>query len=327
MLRRYQNALDCVRMELRHLQAFVTVAELRSFRRAAVRLHLSQPPLSRQIQALEAELGVRLLERGSRREVTLTEAGQVFLADAKKALEVLDGARQKVREFDQRTRHRLVIGNYSELSVRVLSRWLQAFQEEQPEVEVSIVELNGLEGLAALQTGRVQIGLVSDHGLSVGDALRAETVLEVRLIALLPAGHRLMKKRGTEIGLEELARETIFYKRREHAPCYSQRLPELFERVAVEGCTLRAVDGMSNVLAMVAAGYGVAVVPDVLGDTLPPKLRTKLVRLPASVPPLQLFTVWMPEAATRPMRGFLEVTRRLSEFAVGAVDGRAKQAA
>ena len=84
-------------MELRHLHAFVTVAELRSFRGAAERLHLSQPPLSRQVQALEAELGVRLLERGSRREVTLTEAGRVFLAEAKRALGVLAGARRKVR--------------------------------------------------------------------------------------------------------------------------------------------------------------------------------------------------------------------------------------
>ena len=307
-------------MELRHLQAYVTVAELRSFRRAAERLHLSQPPLSRQIQALEAELGVRLLERGSRREVTLTQAGQVFLEEAKKALGLLEGARRKVQEFDQRTRNRLVVGNYSELSVRVLPRWLEAFQEECPEVEVSIVELNGLEGLAALQAGRVQVGLVSDHGLSVGGGMRAEARLEVRLIALLPAGHRLLKKRGAEIGLEELAGETIFYKRREHAPCYSQRLPELFERVQVEGCTLRAVDGMSNVLAMVAAGYGVAVVPDVFGDTLSPKLRTKLVRLPVSVPPLQLFTVWMPEAASGPMRRFLEVAQRLSAFAT-ATDG------
>ena len=101
-------------MELRHLRAYVTVAELRSFRQAAARLHLSQPPLSRQIQALEADLGVRLLERGSRREVTLTEAGRVFLGDAKKALGVLEGARRRVREFDQRTRNKLVIGNYSE---------------------------------------------------------------------------------------------------------------------------------------------------------------------------------------------------------------------
>ena len=302
-------------MELRHLQAYVTVAELRSFRRAAERLHLSQPPLSRQIQALEAELGVRLLERGSRREVTVTEAGRVFLADAKKALGVVEGARRKVREFDQRTRHRLVIGNYSELSVRVLPGWLQAFQEEQPEVEVSIVELNGLEGLAALKAGRVQIGLVSDHGLSVEDGMRAEAVLEVRLLALLPAGHRLMKRRGAEIGLEELAGETIFYKRREHAPCYSQRVPELFERVKVVDCTLRAVDGMSNVLAMVAAGYGVAVVPDVFGDTLPPTLRTKRVRLPASVPPLQLSAVWLSDALFIPGQQFLGVTRRFSGFA------------
>ena len=193
-------------------------------------------------------------------------------------------------------------------------------------MEVSIVELNGTEGLAALQAGRIQIALVSDHGLRVDEGFQMEAMLEVRLLIVLPAGHRLLKKKGAEAGLEELAGETIFYKRREHAPCYSQRVPDLFEWAKVVPRALRTVDGMANVLAMVAAGYGVAVVPDVFGNTLPPQLRTKLVRLPASVPPLQLFVVWMPDAVSAPAQRFIEVARRWSKFASVVDDSRIRAA-
>lgn len=294
-------------MELRHLHAFAAVAELRSFGRAAERLHLSQSPLTRQIQALETELGVRLLERGSRREVTLTEAGRLLLVEAK---EILDRV-EAMRRHSRRARNRLAIANHSELSARVLPAWLRAFQSGFPQVEVSILEMNGAEKFAALRTGRAQLALAADHILAVDPRFRAEALFSVPLLAVLPAGHALAKRKTAEIKPAALAQETILYKSPEHAPCYSQRLPELFRRAEVTPRALRAVDGMGNVLAMVAAGYGVAVLPDIFRDnTLPPTLRTKRLRLPAAMPPLQLFMVWRPDDVSPALRGFIEVARR-----------------
>ena len=179
-------------------------------------------------------------------------------------------------------------------------------------MEVSIVEMNGAEGFAALLAGQTHLGLVADHGLVVDVGLQAEAVLTVALLAVLPAGHAMTEPGATEIGLEILAGETIFYRRPEHAPCYHQRVPELLQRARVTTRALRAVDGMGNVLAMVAAGYGVAILPDLFeaGKTPPPTLQTKRLRLPVSVPPLRLSVVWRPEGASAALGGFLEVARQ-----------------
>ena len=296
-------------MELRHLLAFVTVAELLSFRRAARQLHLSQPPLSRQIKALEEELGVGLLERGRRRQVALTEAGRVFLADAKQALAQVEAARTHVQEFTRRGRNRLVIVNYSELSAWVLPESLRIFQSRCPQVEVFTLEMNGAENYAALDEGRVHLGLIADHGLVVDRRLRAEVLLATPLIAVVSTDHPLAKLRPAEVGMKHLADETILFKRPEFVPCYTQRLPELFERAKVTPRALRAVDGMSNVLAMTRAGYGVAILPGVFEERLGPNLCCKRLRLPASMPPLQLSMVWRSKNVSAPLQTFIEIAR------------------
>ena len=297
-------------MESRALRYFVAVAEERSFRRAAQRLHLSQPPLTRQIKALEEELGVVLLERSSGRAVTLTPAGHIFLADAKQAIASLENARRHVQEFAKTARNRLSIVNYSELSVRVLPALLQAFQADFPQGEVAMIEKNGTEGFAALLTGQAQVGLVADHGLEVDDGLQAEALLEVALLAVLPADHPLAEPGLAEPGLEDLAGMTILYKNPEHAPCYNQRVPELFARANVTPRALRAVDGTANLLAMVAAGYGAAILPDVLEGRLRAGLCCKRLRLPTAVPPLRLSMVWVPGRPSIPVQRFLCVARQ-----------------
>src|SRR5271157_3372800 len=123
-------------MDLRHLRSFVAVAEELSFRRAAERLHISQPPLSRQIQALEEELGLRLLERDRRSRIALTDAGQTFLADARLTLSTVAAAPQRAQEAARGSRGRLNVANIAAFSAGVLPRCLRAFREEFPEVEI-----------------------------------------------------------------------------------------------------------------------------------------------------------------------------------------------
>ena len=305
-------------MELRHLHAFVTVAELLSFRRAARQLHLSQPPLTRQIQALEEELGARLLERGSRRQIALTEVGRLFLADAKQALCLVEGARKRVHDYTCRGRNRLVIANYSLLSVWLLPECLRAFRSRCPQVEIFTLEMNGTENCAALGEGRVHLGLIADHGLAVDGGLRSEVLLTVPLIAVFSTDHPLARTRAPELDVDALAGENILFKQPDYVPCYTQRLPELFERAGVAPRVLRAVEGMPNVLALASAGYGVAVLPGVFKDHLDPGLCSKRLRLPASMPALQLFMVWRPRNMPAPLQAFLEVARGVAAGQDGA---------
>ena len=299
-------------MELRHLHAFVTVAELLSFGRAARQLHLSQPPLTRQIQALEEELGVRLLERGSRRQIALTEVGRLFLADAKQALCLVEGARKRVHDYTCRGRNRLVIANYSVLSAWMLPECLRTFRTQCPQVDVFTLEMDGAENCVALQEGRVHLGLIADHGLNVDSGLRSEALLTMPLIAVLSTNHPLAQGRALEMNVSALAGETIFFQKPDYVPCYTQRLPELFERAAVTPRLLRNVEGMNNVLAMASAGYGVAVLPGVFADKLDPGLCSKRLRLPSSMLPLQLFMVWRPKNMPVPLQSFLKVARGIA---------------
>src|SRR5205809_792979 len=107
-------------VELRLLRAFVTVAEELSFRRAAERLHMSQPPLSRQIRALEDELEVRLLRRDRRSRVSLTDAGYILLSDARRMLAAATSAVEHVKQAARGERGQLNIGGIAALSQSVL---------------------------------------------------------------------------------------------------------------------------------------------------------------------------------------------------------------
>src|SRR5438552_2761026 len=124
-------------MELRHLRYFVAVAEAENVSRAALRLHLSQPALSRQIRELEEELGFLLLER-SAKSVRLTNAGRVFLTKSRAVLERVDDAVKAAGAIASGTRSELHIGYAPTLTARILSPALQAFQTEMPSVRVTL---------------------------------------------------------------------------------------------------------------------------------------------------------------------------------------------
>ncbi len=151
-------------MDLRRLRSFVAVAEELSFRRAAQRLHLSQPPLSRQIQALEAEVGVRLLERERNRRISLTDAGIAFLADTKRMLAHADTALRNARRSVSGASGQLLVANIPRLSTVVLPPMLAAFHAEFPAVEVCLVEMEPAEQVAAVREKRIHLGIYPHLG-------------------------------------------------------------------------------------------------------------------------------------------------------------------
>jgi LysR family transcriptional regulator, benzoate and cis,cis-muconate-responsive activator of ben and cat genes len=145
-------------MELRHLRNFVIVAEEGNISRAARRLHVSQPPLSRQMRDLESELGFALLRR-SARSIQLTEAGHVFLGEARAALLRVNDAVAFVRSFAHRKRNCLRVGHISTLAIELLPRALRTFQRSHPHTRIELRTMTTLQMTRALNCGELDMAI------------------------------------------------------------------------------------------------------------------------------------------------------------------------
>ena len=181
-------------MEIRHLRYFVTVAQERNFTRAAEKLHIAQPPLSRQIQQLEEEVGMVLFDRDSR-PLRLTEAGRLFYEHAAQVLERFDDLRTMMRRFREAERPRFVIGFVASTIYAALPNLIRRFRAETPGLDVSLVEMVSLEQIAALKDGRIDVGF---GRIRLDDpAVRRDVLREERLVVALPLSHPLLRAGGT----------------------------------------------------------------------------------------------------------------------------------
>ncbi len=176
-------------MELRQLRYFVAVAEELHFRRAAARLHVSQPPLSTQIAALEAELGVLLLAR-TRRRVALTPAGAAFLREARAILAGVDAAATTARAIDSGQEGVLRVSFVGSALLSIVPGIVQRFRAARPLVQIALRERPTSAQLEAVRTGIADIGLVRPP-VQADPELVTELVLRERTVAALPAGHPL----------------------------------------------------------------------------------------------------------------------------------------
>ena len=203
---------DCP-MELRHLRYFVVVAEELHFRRAAERLHMSQPPLSQQIRALEEEVGATLLLR-NQRQVELTAAGAAFLERAREILTLVEDAALEARRVQRGEVGRLAIGFVGSAMYSFVPELLRAFREQFPDVVLRLQELGTSEQLRQLENGRLDVGFMRLPVLR--PELRVETVCEEPVIAALPDLHPLAAKR--RLSLEDLEGQPLVLLTRSGAP-------------------------------------------------------------------------------------------------------------
>jgi DNA-binding transcriptional LysR family regulator len=199
-------------MELRHLRYFVAVAETENVSRAALKLHISQPALSRQIRDLEEELGFSLLERGAK-SVRLTEAGRVFLSESRAVLVRVEEAVKAARTVATGTDGELHIGYAPTLTVRILPPGLRAFQAASPNLRVRLHDLATGEMLVALREGKLQLAF---SVRPANGALRGldfeELTREPLRLAVSPA-HAFARRRS--VNVTEAARERfVAYNRR-----------------------------------------------------------------------------------------------------------------
>ena len=243
-------------MELRQLRYFVAVAEERNFTRAAERLNMTQPPLSRQIQQIEDTVGLALFERGAR-PLKLTEAGRVFYAQAKRLLEESDELLPLTRRLAQLA-ERIVIGFVPSTLYGALPDVIRAFREAAPLIQISLTEMFTIEQLSALKGGRIDVGF---GRLRFDESqLAREVLVEEPLIAALPAGHALADV--AQLTLDALSKETLIIYPSTPRPSYADQQLSAFRDHAVEPAAIHEVRELQTALGLVAAQVGVCLVPE-----------------------------------------------------------------
>src|SRR5476649_962197 len=243
-------------MELRQLRYFIAVAEEMNITRAAGRLHMTQPPLSRQIQQIEESVGLPLFEHGSR-PLRLTEAGRVFYTQAKRLIDESDELLPLTRRLEQLA-ERIVIGFVPSTLYGALPQVIRAFREAAPQIELSLIEMFTLEQLGALKGGRIDVGF---GRLRFDDVqLTREVLVEERMIAALPEDHPLADA-SVELTLEDMARETLIVYPSSPRPSYADQQLSALRDHALEPPAVHEVRELQTALGLVAAQVGVCLVP------------------------------------------------------------------
>lgn len=248
-------------MELRHLRYFVAVAEERNFTRAAERLHIAQPPLSRQIQQLEEILDVSLFVRGSR-PLELTEAGRFFYGHAQQLLALSAEIVSMTRRIGKITR-KFTMGFVGSTLFGLLPEVVRRFRAAHPDIEFSLLEMTTMEQIQALKDGVIDVGIgrIRHEDKSV----RRIILREEPLIAALPMGHALgFLDRG--LFLRELVNDTLIVFPKAPRPSFADAVLAAFHDRGLEPAKVYEARELQVGLGMVAAGVGVSVLPkSVLG--------------------------------------------------------------
>lgn len=244
-------------MELRHLRYFVAVVEEQSFTKAAEKLFIAQPPLSRQIQNLEAELGIALFERGSR-PLKTTAAGHFFYQHAVKLLANAEEVKSMTKRIGlvERT---ISIGFVGSLLYGLLSKILYLFRQQQPHLKINLVEMTTLEQVKALKEGKIDVGF---GRLRISDpALKRILLREERLMMAVHASHNLsLRKEG--VYLSDIVDENIFLYPNNLNPSFATQVQAIFSEYNLEPKNLTIVREIQLSLGLVAAGEGVCIVPE-----------------------------------------------------------------
>lgn len=249
-------------MEFRHLRYFLALAEELHFGRAAQRLSISQPPLSLNIQQLEASVGAQLFTRNSR-GVQLTAAGQAFVPAARALLAQAGAAMREAREVAQGQAGELQIGFAGTLLYCGLPQLLERFQVSHPRLRLVLRELSSSEQLSELLRDRLDVGFV--HTPRVPPGFEQVLVASQSLVACLPHAHPLAG--AASVRLEQLQGQSLVVVSRAVSPDYHERILAECELAGWLPPVVHELRHWLSVVALVAQGQGVALVPEALAQS------------------------------------------------------------
>lgn len=244
-------------MELRHLRYFVAVAEELNFTRAAEKLHLAQPSLTRQIHSLEEELGVRLLDR-TRNQVSLTEEGRRFLVDARKLVALSLESVKVIQRFSRGDSAQLNLGYRLNFNFDFLPATLSRLYQACPQIAVNLLDMSPATQLRALEARKIDLGFVGLRPPAANKKMAAlawECVAHHKVVVVLPAAHPLAKKR--KIKLSDLKLLFFVAMSEETHPGSRAWLLGLCQRAGFTPRILQDVNLESGLMSFVAEGLGV----------------------------------------------------------------------
>jgi LysR family transcriptional regulator, benzoate and cis,cis-muconate-responsive activator of ben and cat genes len=293
-------------MELRHLRYFIAVAEEQNVTRAAARLHVSQPPLSRQIHDLEEELGVELFERTGK-SVRLTDAGRVFLIEAQAALLRVEQAVQCVRAVASGKNGELHLGYAPSPTVGTLPPALRAFQQKFPSVRVILHDMSSMEMLIGLREGKLHAALMVQPSRQALRGIVFEKVRTYPMVIAMSPAHRLSARRS--VTLRDINGEPLVVYSQKEYPDYH----ELIERVAGAKKKLpfaEECDSGMSLIAAVESGKGVAIMAASIADTAGKRLS--YVPLTPKPPPAVVGIAYRKDRFTALTRSLVEIVLEMT---------------
>ena len=285
-------------MELRHLRYFVAVAENENISRAALKLHVSQPGISRQLHDLEDEIGFSLFERRGK-TVRLTVAGKIFFSEARDILQRTADAVEKARA-GLASRAEINVGFIPALTMEILPRTLRAFRGSFPEVRVTLRDLFPEEALPLLHQRKLDIALTLlrqklPREIDMKELARSEPCIFVGKT------HPLAKSKF--VSLNEVASEPLaIYSRKDH-PGFHKHIKKLFAPFGLTPRIGSEHNSGSSLLAAVAAGHEVALLSSFVNHMAGPRL--KLLKLRPALPKCSIVALWRKDTEEEPVKAFI----------------------
>jgi DNA-binding transcriptional LysR family regulator len=294
-------------MELRHLRYFVAVAEELSFTRAADRLHIGQPPLSQQVQALEEEIGAVLFDR-SRRTIRLTEAGRVFLEDAQRVLALAADAAETARRIEKGEIGQLKIGfTKSTAFTPIFPKIINTYRTQFPKVKLVLQEMSTMRQVAALADYSLDLGFIRPPETDIASHLLFTTLQEHPLSVVLPENHHLAK--ASRVSVEDLKNEEFVMFPRDEGTTLNPQIYRLCAEAGFVPKIAMEAREAATITGLVAAGCGVSILPDLFSSMGIKGVLFRLIETPAAVAKLVLASR-AKESGAIP-RAFFEIAREL----------------
>jgi DNA-binding transcriptional LysR family regulator len=291
-------------MELRHLRYFIAVAEELHFARAAGRLHIAQPSLSKQIQQLEQELGFPLFYRTKQR-VELLDAGHVFLDESRRILRLAENAVESARRSHTGQSGRLLIGFNASATLQVLPKILRTYRRLFPDVMVELSEMTTIRGAELVLDSPLSVGLVRSPSLFSKESFCIETILREPFVVALPDSHPAAKQDSVRI--KTLAGEPFIVPPRQPGWDYSDAIFQIFRDNGIEPRIAQEARQALAVTSLVAGGLGVALVPASYSNLRLPGATYRPIKGRSQTTDLAM--VWQRNSRASTLLSFLDVVR------------------
>jgi LysR family hca operon transcriptional activator len=291
-------------VELRHLRYFIAVAEELSFTRAAAQLHTAQPSLSQQIRQLEKDIGVKLLDR-SRHHVALTNAGRIFLQQARDILGRVDYASRLARQAAEGHAGELSVGTFPSADVRILPALRPMLAERLPDLRLILHSKYAVEPLSGLKSGTLDVAFIRNPDDSTG--LELIELLREEIVMVLPAHHALARRKKVPVkSLDDLPCITM---ERRLSPALHDATANLYREARIRMHAVSSADNVLGHLQLVQEGLGFALLPDSMNGLLPAGVTFRPLDC-NPVPTVSIVVAWKAGNNSRLVREFVRLVRR-----------------